>query len=914
MANRKIIIPKTKVAKSLSFMKTGPVKQFSVAAALMFASANVHALGLGSLEIDSNLDQPLNGQIELRVNDGDDLNSVTAAIASELDFESLGVDYPEYLKDISLSLLNDGVDSVLMVSSNGVIIKEPFIHFLVRVEWSGGSFLREYTALIDPPVYAAESPQSSSDPKEVGTDQSYLFETPSADTEPSSDDEVLIGESLVEDGIYNNNEDASVASPESRSALSDARYGPVESGESLSLIASELRTQFPDLSIYQIMKVLFEENQSAFIGGNINGLIKGSILNIGDLSVIRAVDVEESRNFFISQVNEWNPASLSATVNVGQDNYRDSVDDYRVDSASGNSSENGRFQVGSSTEENNFISSDNGSSRDGEVLALRQEVSQLETTLASNELEKQELNERISLLEGQLSDMNRLVDLNLKNSEMAVMENTLKKNREEEAALENNMADEVSAIDEFLTPVDDGIDTLVDSSISIDEPVIEELVDDGELTDSVNESLEPTADVGADIKAAPKPAIVKEESIIDTVKSLLFGGGLWKILAGLGGLIAIGLGIIFIRNRRADEEFEISMLSIESNSQSINDSEGIHDPIGSVSMSQSVVSDDADAGDKETSFLTVYSDSDAVVQADEVDPVAEADVYIAYGRDEQAEEVLLDGVVSHPDRIDIKHKLLSLYYNGKNSEGFERIAEELYSQRDELSSEAWQQISQMGKEIAPHNPLFELEDIDLASVINAGADLQLNVGDNEDASSDLPVNDDDLVVDDSRRDGVTDTIEESDVLIEPLLDDDSIALVNLNDESDEGVVLASDDAEMLDFGDSDDSLVVVSEGEKEITIDIADLAFDDQDETLLEFDFDGDGSEENDYEEASEVSGLEIDPDYDEARTQYELAKVFVDLGDEDGARAILVELVASSDTSESVVVDSKALLDSISS
>ena len=282
--------------------------------------------------------------------------------------------------------------------------------------------------------------------------------------------------------------------------------------------------------------------------------------------------------------------------------------------------------------------------------------------------------------------------------------------------------------------------------------------------------------------------------------------------------------------------------------------------------------------------------------------------------DEQAEEVLLDGVVSHPDRIDIKHKLLSLYYNGKNSEGFERIAEELYSQRDELSSEAWQQISQMGKEIAPHNPLFELEDIDLASVINAGADLQLNVGDNEDASSDLPVNDDGLVVDDSRRDGVTDTIEESDVLIEPLLDDDSIALVNLNDESDEGVVLASDDAEMLDFGDSDDSLVVVSEGEKEITIDIADLAFDDQDETLLEFDFDGDGSEENDYEEASEVSGLEIDPDYDEARTQYELAKVFVDLGDEDGARAILVELVASSDTSESVVVDSKALLDSISS
>lgn len=961
MANRKMTISKTKIAKSLSYTKASSVKQLGLAAAFMLSATNVYALGLGSLEINSNLDQPLNGQIDLRIADGDDANSVTAAIASIEDFESLGIDYPDYLKDINLSVSTDGASSVLLVSSNGVIIKEPFIHFLVRVEWSGGSFLREYTALIDPPVYAAASPQSISEPREVGTDQSYLTgteDTPEVSSETYDDvvsddqesyeadvqnDEVAGDAPLIDDNFYSDDETATAVENGADTQLSDARYGPVASGESLSVIASDLQSQFPDLSIYQIMQVLFQENQGSFIDGNINGLIQGAILNIGDLNAIRAVDVAESKAFFTNQVNEWDPSSLISssdeTLNVGQDNYNDTEEDFSFDSSSVSGAENDRFQVGASSEEDNFVSSDQGSNQDGEVLALRKEITQLETSLASSELENQDLNERISLLEGQLADMNRLVDLNVVSPDLAVLESTLKDQASTEAFVEDDTSDVDSALDEFLTDTDDAVSDVagdLDEFTTDVTDVIEDGVDDsglGEFADDVADGVSDVVDSGdslldsvveevedatsvIDTSSKPDPTpVVAEASVFDKIKSALFGGGLWKIIAGIGGLIAVGLGFIFLRNRRADEEFEISMLSIESNSQSVNESNNSSSSDHSMSMSQSVADDEA-GSDKETSFLTVYSDSDAVVQADEVDPVAEADVYIAYGRDEQAEEVLLDGVVSHPDRIDIKVKLLSLYHKRQNAEGFERIAEELYSQRAALTGDMWQQVSQMGKEVAPQNPLFELDGDDLSTAIDTDSELQLE-GDNID---EVPVEPQSNSTDLDDLDEVLTIDDESELIVDSLVDDDSIQLVNFDDGRSEVSELDEIEIDALDFSGSSESALIDDElVEQNSPVDVPEASFDDgDDDNVLEFNLDqaeaDDDAGERDFSDAPEVSDLEIDPDYDEARTQYELAKVFVDLGDEDGARKILEDLVANSDTSESVMSDSTALLDSINS
>lgn len=975
MANRKMTFTKTKIA--------------SFASALILASVDVSALGLGVLDVQSNLDQPLNGEIELRVNSGDDVNSVRASIASRADFANFGIDYPSYLDNVQVNVDRSFGNAKLKINSSNVIIKEPFIHFLVRIDWSGGSFLREYTALIDPPTYAAETPRTASQPKAVGSDQSFqsTYNGPSQASNSEYNQTPTISPSTSYNESSSSDQDA---------YPTDARYGPVESGETLSVIATELSNQYPDLSIYQIMKVLFEQNPSAFINGNINGLIKGAVLNLGDINAIRAVDIQNAKDFFSLQAADWNNARAnnraSDDIKVGQDEYQYSEDTY---TQSLNKSTQENFQVGASSDTESLISDSESDARNGEIIVLREQVSELESSLSSSELEKQELKERVSILEGQLADMNDLMKLNVDDADLASLEDTLAKRNDDaklaltdgldtvndtiSGSLDGDLNDDNQVVDDGLSVIEDTLAGTEDSLEDAVDVTEDSLAVESEGEESVVESVETS-------RIAAKPIIISEPepSLFEKIKTMVFDDGLWKIIAIIGALLVGAFAALFIRRRRADDEFEISMLSIESNSQSINtiDSASLSRSM-SASVTASVDNDDGGDHDQETSFLTVYSDSDAVVQADEVDPIAEADVYIAYGRHEQAEEVLLDGVTNYPERIDIKHKLLSVYQKNNNAEGFERVAEELYSQRESLDPVLWNDVCRMGREIDSSNPLFELSSEDIAAgasassvvdTLDEGESVAEAVGDVSEVVADTP----EPLVEQSAVDAPA-----AEVLEE--LDDASIQLINFDEGRSEMSELDEVEIDALDFdvpltesksevdlGDIavpadddieindtimefesgsdddddieiqfDDSDLLVNDADTDIEIEDleldADLDFsteisidleDDDGEIEIEtdeeliseslisdidFDLGDDDSGDFDLGELEEVSGLELDDDYDELRTQYELAKVFADLGDEDGARKILNDIVADTSAADDVVADSKELLESLS-
>ena len=858
------------------------LKSVAAFTALMLTAPNALGLGLGSLEVQSNLDQPFSGEIELRVDSGDDIRSIVATIASEKDFSDLNIDYPSYLSDMKLTLESVGGNNVLRVSSNGVVIKEPFIHFLVRVNWSGGSFLREYTALIDPPVYASETPSGISQPRAVGVDQS---------SQTSS---------------TQNNVASSNLQSNSSGRVLDGQYGPVGRGESLSQIARDLQQQFPDLSIYQIMKVLFDENNNSFIDGNINGLMEGAVLNVANINTIRSVDIAESKQFYVDQINAWDPSSLVAdtdsSVKIGQDDYIYNEDNQiggDLDS-SATTDGNDTFQVGATSDGQALASAAQGSDA-GEVIALQQQVSDLQTTLSSSSLENQELKERISILEGQLADMNRLMSLNVEDADLASLEsslanqNNLDETIDSELESDNDFAlstDE--SVDEFLldeTGVDDLLSaegslsadgSLVDDALSAGDTLIDDTLSAGDtlIDDTLSAGGALVDDVIEETPVEDKPAVVSLSSKPSFFENIL-SDGLWKIIVPI---IAAVLGLFVWRRRKADEEFEVSMMTIESHdSTSVTTTKTVDGKSTSVPADQSQTIADsknedskAASANEETSFLTVYSDSDAVVQADEVDPIAEADVYIAYGRDEQAEEVLLDGVASSPDRVDIKQKLLSLYFKAENGQGFERIAEELYAQKDSIEPNVWQEVSQMGKTLLPSNPMFDMS-ADELFVDTAGSDEQ--------ATKDVAAEN----VEKAESDVIefTDTNVQQDVPNELDDDQDSIHSVNLDDISDaEEVEISELNVEGLDDIKLDDSVA----GSNDETSDIEGIT-----ESLVQ-----------------EVSDLDIDADYDEARTQYELAKVFVDLGDEDGARKILNDIVDNKNNAEDVLSDATKLLESI--
>jgi pilus assembly protein FimV len=101
----------------------------------------------------------------------------------------------------------------------------------------------------------------------------------------------------------------------------------------------------------------------------------------------------------------------------------------------------------------------------------------------------------------------------------------------------------------------------------------------------------------------------------------------------------------------------------------------------------------------------VYSPSQLDAAGD-VDPVAEADVYLAYGRDLQAEEILKEAMRTSPMRVAIHAKLMEIYAKRRDSKAFETVAVEAFNLTHGNGPE-WAYITEMGRELDPANPMYQ---------------------------------------------------------------------------------------------------------------------------------------------------------------------------------------------------------------
>lgn len=972
---------------------------------LLGSLSNAFALGLGSLQVDSFLNEPFSGKIEFVAADGEELSTVRADIAGKESFERLGVEYPDYIEDLKLSKSLENRKTFLLITSE-MPIKEPFVHFIVEVEWSGGRFLREYTALIDPPVYAKSSPKALVEPKVVGQDSVYLADdsqvsesfanqdaiqkeelTPSDPVYQQVDEEAVIAEqvepqeSLVETG------DAGFGKPDS-----DAKYGPVSAGESLSIIAQGLQSEFPDLSIYQIMQVLFEENRDSFIDDNINGLKRGTILNLSSIDKVRSLDLDNARGLFSEHLARWTPPAVESDgsgfgdsgISVAADTYQYSDDSLALDQPANDFSapaddEKEDFRVGASS---NFGSSTSANVGDdeGRVVALRSEISELEVSLQSSQLENQELKERISILEGQINDLNRLVSLDVEDADLAAVQSSLSNQLSE---LEQQVAQDASSLEsadqgssqlegEFGASVAGLDDQAVESDTETALDPVQLDTASGELAETdlvgsfadaegadvdVASGSESATEVVDDQEVNPAPAVSsfkKDEGFMSSIMSTIAGLGS-KVAAGIGALVLLILGLIWYRRKQADEEFEVSMLSIDSYSyrsgealeSDVGSVEQLDDhPVNAITSTEKSEQIDLDTKSiqkldlpshnseateeqtKETSFLTVYSDSDAVVQADEVDPVAEADVYIAYGRFEQAEEVLKAGIDAEPERFDVKSKLMSMYQRTNKQDPFTRMAEDMFANRTSLTSEQWAEVCEMGKSLDPNNPLYETE-LDQSSMGSADVDAGIN------ATADVPNEidmsslsaDADKFIDDAGSiefDAVdlSDPIDTSETALSDIIDDSiesdssDLTIADVIDFDSTSIDL-EDDAESLDLSDGVDlsALQNADNDSIEINLENSDLDIESVDIEASQSSFnETDSSNDSRNEFLQEVSDIEIEGDYDESKTQFELAKVFVDLGDKQGAMKILKDIIGNEANDSEIISDALTLFNELDS
>lgn len=387
----------------------------------------------------------------------------------------------------------------------------------------------------------------------------------------------------------------------------------------------------------------------------------------------------------------------------------------------------------------------------------------------------------------------------------------------------------------------------------------------------------PKADFSASVKRPAVPPIQAPElSLLDEILENPL------VSAAAGGLVALLAGFGFYRIRQRKHSAQVDSAFLESRLQP--------DSFFGASGGQRI--DTNEAGATGSSMMYSPSQLDA---ADDVDPVAEADVYLAYGRDLQAEEILKEALRIHPGRVAIHQKLLEIYAKRRDIKAFENIANEACKLTGGHGQD-WERVRELGMEVDPSNALYQPGDPPVSgatpAVTAAGAgsvasSMVPQTLQPRQPSTATPV-DLDLDLDFSPDDEPSSAISEAVSSTTPGVSMPAIEPATPSLDMDFGLA-----AEALQAGDAshpgpDSESPDLPLPELPTQTDASPPAQTPSNSGMLEFDL---GSLSLDLGTPSEQSVAA--PSDDPFETKLALAEEFSAIGDTDGARALIEEIIA---------------------
>lgn len=834
----------------------------------LWAPAGVYALGMGDISVQSALNEPLKAEIKLLATTPAELEGLTVQMAPNAAFEKLGVERTPAVANIVFEVIKQGRGAPYVKLSSNRAMREPFLDFVVTVNWANGQMLREYTLLLDPPVFDAEEKAM---PVEAPTTSSATIER----------------------------EQPVVVAPRAQPvAPSEAgSYGPTQRTDTLWTIAKRMR---PDTSvgIAQMMVALVKENPEAFMGGNVNGLKAGYILRAPEMAVIGALSKDEAVEETNRQYQQW-LASGHRGSNVMAGVRQEAVGQQpatAADTAPATSSTTPKSESTSAAnarlklvtpDESQVASGLGGTGKSGQGGSLQKELAIAQETAEAMRQENTDLRNRVADLEKQIQSMQRLI--------------TLK--------------------DDTFTALQSGVTQ--DAAPQADTAAMPE---------------------GATPEVAPKPApkpktVSQPEPKSSFVDQFLADPTRLGLLVGVPLLLVLG-GVAYLRKRRqsaADESIPggISLESLVAAKPQAKSAAAATVATTSLSAAESTAENEFESA---VAGMPEYSTSDIGsihTEESDIDPVAEADVYLAYRRYEQAEALLKEAIRNHPDRSELRLKLMEIYHATKNKEAFEAQAESLYAMAGGQGSQAWSQAVEMGRELCPEHPLFAeagtavtvagdesnptsstTDDLkfDVSAVPSAISDADLAASlDMGDLNLDLPgeINFD-LGADPTatKNADLDSSLEQrANDMLSSFASDETVAAepaVELGEASEWTL-----EAAVSEFGGSDlkselpqEELVAVTPvdaahvevnknlGLAESELDIGDLAVAAAEipETNQEWNLDQAVSQFAPVEE--DLESTVFDSSDDVVGTKLDLAKAYLDMGDQSGARTILDEVV----------------------
>lgn len=669
-----------------------------MAVALGVASTDASAFALGQLKVQSALGEPLRAEIDVTEMAAAEADSLKINVASADAFKNAGVPYNAALSDVKATLQRRAGGQYVVRLTGTRPLNDPFIDLLLEANGSSGRMVRDYTVLLDPPVTRQAAPSAPISPS-----------TPQIGTAPAERSGQAAARARRERAPV-----APVTAPPAAAPAPATSAAPVPSaaapirptsgeqvtvqrGDTASKIAGAHKSA--DVSLDQMLVALLLSNPDAFIGGNVNRIKAGAVLDLPSAAEASAILPAEAKRTVTAQSRDFGAYRQRLAENAPTAN---------VAAAGRNAS--GKVQA--NVEDRNATAS----APDKLTISQGSASARAADEKVAQARQAQDSNNRVAELSKNINELAKLKaatgsagpaagaapapatpGIPVPNPGVAATASPAAATPAPAAAVAPAVpaAPAAAPAAPVAAPATASAPAEASAPVAAATPAATPTA----AAPDANASAEtmPGAPAAAASAAAPAPApkpVVKaapppppvERSFLDELMENPL------MLAG-AALIALLIGFLLYRvlGRRREEMSESVFL----------ESRIPKDSFFGASGGESV--DTKHRGDSTVSSLS-YSPSQ--LDAGDVDPVAEADVYLAYGRDLQAEEILREALRVNPDRTAIHLKLLEIHAKRRDVRAYEGLATEVHKLTNGTGSD-WNRVVEMGKDLDPGNPLYE---------------------------------------------------------------------------------------------------------------------------------------------------------------------------------------------------------------
>ena len=671
------------------------------------------AVELGPLTVHSALYAPFYAELAIGRYQLIEGAAPVVSLASPVEHEAAGIAFDPVLKDFSVRFAGSGSERQLLIRSE-IPVTAPFLRFLLYADAPTGRVSRVYTALLDPPDY---------DPAPVAV------------------------------AVTANTED-------SATLFSGEIYGPVAQGDTLTWIARRIKAP-ANITLQQRMVALVKDNAAAFIDGNMNLLRQGASLHIPSERLMSAVSQEQAAVEYGTQLSQWLEYRMDNSLNRATEvSWVPLVEEPAATTtaaAAGGSTAGYVLRIVQST-----AATGSGTAATAlaatpveatalalpnpEVERLGQRLQLVEESLASKALENEQLTRQVVLLEEQLDKTARLIKL--QETQLALAQQQLEavlaaKDLASESdqmpaqatqtvvAAASQQTRQVAVVDPGATGVPDGqSESQPAVTAATTESPSNVAAQSATQEATVTATSQQTEQVAAAVPTLPEGpwhehlaewavwsldqtkqffswaiVAIKDLSlpVLETITQLApvaFDAGSQSVLLSMAGVLLLVLLLVIMRRRRP---LEPRLGREESVPEQIAREPAITEPGYGASTGRGDPLPEESVG---AGFVTEMETTQGVaVHSEDVDPLAEAEIYLAYGRDEQAEQTLQEAIRQAPERNELKLKLLEVLQALGDTERFDILAKELSAILDPDSAD-WMYVGTLGRVVNPSNPLY----------------------------------------------------------------------------------------------------------------------------------------------------------------------------------------------------------------